>query len=119
MSMTPIPLDSGWAQAGVGSLPVLGGLFMFLRARRQRREKRIEERAAERAREDLRHAAIDAKLIEHESRIAATDAGIAGVRQELVHQTSAITSRLDQLILAFLTGSTTGHKPHSTDGATS
>ena len=113
--MTPVPLDSGWAQAGIGSLPVLGGLYMWLRAHRLKREKRIEDRAAERAREDLRHAAIDAKLLEHEGRIAATDAGIAGVRQELVHQTNAITSRLDQLILAFLTGSPNGHKPQSTE----
>jgi 1-aminocyclopropane-1-carboxylate deaminase/D-cysteine desulfhydrase-like pyridoxal-dependent ACC family enzyme len=88
---------------------------MWLRAHRLKREKRIEDRAAERAREDLRHAAIDAKLIEHEGRIAATDAGIAGVRQDLVHQTNAITSRLDQLILAFLTGSPNGHKPQSTE----
>lgn len=116
--MTPVPLDSGWAQAGIGSLPVLGGLYMYLRSRRQKRDKRIEERAAERAREDLRHAAIDAKLLEHEGRIAATDAGIAGVRQELVHQTNAITSRLDQLILAFLTGSPNGHKPQSTESQT-
>jgi hypothetical protein len=112
MNMSPIPLDSGWAQAGIGSLPVLGGLYMYLRARRQTRDKRIEDRAAERAREDLRHAAIDARLQEHEGRLAATDAGIAGVRQELVHQTNAITSRLDQLILAFLGRSEIPNHPH-------
>jgi predicted nucleic acid-binding Zn-ribbon protein len=85
---------------------------MWLRAHRLRREKRIEDRAAERAREDLRHAAIDAKLLEHEGRISATDAGIAGVRQELAHQTTAITSRLDQLILAFLGRSESANHPH-------
>lgn len=88
-------LDSGWAQAWVAGIPLVGGfivgIFRMIR-NNGRKEAAIAAKDAE----------ICRKLAEHDAAISNIAQGQRDLRSALDHQTETLTNRLDRIVEAVL-----------------
>lgn len=62
----------------------------------------LRKKAKDEVKRETESAAIQSKLAEHEARMDRADSVVVAVREEMREQTSAITTRLDSLLLALL-----------------